>query len=164
MIGPLENPPVVFDYTAWTARYPEFAGVSPAQAQGYFAEAGLYCANSTLNPAFCVGILPTLLNMLTAHIAWLYAPRGPNNQPAAVGQQASSIVGRIDTATEGSVNVHADMGEANAGSPSQAWYMQSAYGASYWFATSQFRTAKYFANPTFVPSVIYSGRRGFGGL
>jgi hypothetical protein len=33
------------------------------------------------------------------------------------------------------------MGDATAGSPSQAWFMQTKYGAEYWAATAQFRTA-----------------------
>jgi Protein of unknown function (DUF4054) len=164
LIGPITTPPVVFDFDVWMARYPEFSGVSQAQALGYFAEAGLYCSNSTDNPAFCVGILPTLLNMLTAHIAYLYAPKGPNGQSAQVGQPASPIVGHINQATEGSVNVSADVGDVNSGSPSQWWYMQSQYGASYWAATARYRTFQYAANPTIVPSAIYTGRRlGYGG-
>jgi Protein of unknown function (DUF4054) len=154
------NSPVVFDqtvaYPAWLARYPEFCNVSYGQALGYFDEACLYCANSTLNPAFCTGNLPTLLNMLTAHIAKLYAAKDC--------QPAPEVVGMVNSATEGSVTVSLDMGDLTAGSPSQPWYMQTKYGASYWYATARFRTAQYFANPTIVPSAVYTGRRfGFGG-
>jgi hypothetical protein len=149
-------PPVVFNYATWIARYPEFSCISQALAQEYFNEANLYCANNTCNPAFSSGTLPTLLNMLTAHIASL-------NAPLASGQPSSSIVGRVDQAAEGSVNVHADMGDADAGSPSQAWYLQTKYGAAYWYATAVYRTARYVANPTIVPDAIFTGRqRGFG--
>lgn len=157
MIAPV--PPVTFDPTAFVARYPEFAPLTMDQLQAYFNEACLYCANNTCNPAFADGTLATLLNMLTAHVAWLNAPRDGNGNPAATGQPAAPIVGRISSANQGSVSVQADMGDTNAGSPSQAWYMQTKYGAAYWAATAQYRTARYSARPTFVPSGIYTGRR-----
>jgi hypothetical protein len=153
-------PPIVFNLQTFLARYPEFSGLSDAQLQAYFEEAQLYCGNNTQNPAFCDGTLGTLLNMLTAHIAWLNAPRDASGTPAQTGQPASPIVGRIANASEGSVSVAADMGDATAGGPSQAWYMQTKYGAAYWYATAGYRTARYAARPTFVPSGIYTGRRG----
>lgn len=156
----ITNPAVTFDYAGWVARYPEFSALTQGQAQGYFDEAGIYCANDTCNPAFPYGILPTLLNMLTAHIAWLNAPRDAQGNVVSVGQPASPLVGRVNSASEGSVSVSTDMGDANAGSPSQAWYMQTRYGAAYWAATAQFRNAQYLANPTCVPTAIFTGRRG----
>lgn len=151
--------PVTFDYALFTARYPEFAALTPELLGAYFDEANLYCQNSTCNPAFPDGTLRTLLFMVTAHIAWLNAPRGADGVPAMNGQPASPIVGRINSASEGSVSVGADMGDANAGSPSQAWWMQTKYGAAYWAATAQYRTARYMAQPTIVPGPAYFGRR-----
>lgn len=153
-------PAVTFDPAAFTARYPEFGALSTPQLQAYFNETNVYCANDTCNPSFGVGVLPTLLNMLTAHIAWLNAPRDANGIPAQTGAPASPLVGRISDATEGSVSVSTDMGDADAGSPSQAWYMQTQYGVAYWYASAPYRTARYLANPTFVPSAIFTGRRG----
>ena len=153
------SPPVVFDYGAWIARYPEFSGVSSDLAQAYFAEAGLYCANSITNPAFSLGILPTLLNMLTAHIAWLNAPRDANGNPASTGTPAAPTVGRISSATEGSVTVQID-NQYEPGTPQ--WFQQTRYGAAYWAATAPFRTGRYVANPTVVgaPVYPYAPRRG----
>lgn len=145
------SPPVTFDPAAFVARYPEFAAVSPTLLGAYFEEAALYCSNSTANPAFPDGTLPTLLNMLTAHIAWLNAPRDADGNPASTGDPASPLVGRINSATEGSVTVQADIGDAAAGSPSQPWYMQTKYGAAYWAATAQYRTAFPVLNPVRVP-------------
>jgi len=147
--------PVTFDYPAFVARYPEFAGLSRPQAQSYFDDACVICQNTAANPADAAGILPQLLTYLTGHIAWLNAPRDANGNPAATGQPASPIVGRINTASEGSVSVGADIGDANAGSPSQAWYMQTRYGAQYWAATAQFRTARYSARPTVVANPLF---------
>lgn len=146
----MATPAVTFDYAVWVARYPEFAAVSELQALGYFQEAGLYCANEACNPAFTV--LPTLLNMLTAHIAWLNAPRDAAGNPASAGQPASSLVGRINSASEGSVSVQTE-NQYDPGTPQ--WYQQTKYGSAYWAATAQFRTARYSARPTVVVGGIF---------
>lgn len=156
----ITNPPVTFDYSAFVAQFPEFSGLSAPQAAGYFATAMLYCSNDWCNPAFC--ILPQLLNLLTAHVAWLFAPRDALGNPASAGQTASQIVGRIDQASEGSVSVHADMGDVNSGGPSQAFFLQTKYGAAYWAASAPFRTFRYAARPTPVLDATYPA--GLGGL
>ena len=148
-------PPIVFDQSGFVARYPEFGALSSAQLLSYFNEAGLYCANDTCNPAFNVGVLPTLLNMVTAHIAWLNAPRDGSGVPAQVGAPASPIVGRIANATEGSVSL-ATQNDYPPGSAQ--WWQQTKYGAAYWQASASFRTMRYAANPTRVFSGIYTGR------
>lgn len=122
----------VFNYAAWAARYPEFAAtVNEATATLYFDEATLYCNNGSgaLVPADAVTYQPrlTLLNMLTAHIAALNAPG------------SSNLVGRVASATQGSVSVTADMG-AQPGTA--AWFNQTKYGAAYWQATAQYRTMR----------------------
>lgn len=155
------TPAVTFNYSVWVARYPEFVNVGQPLAQSYFDDAGLYCANDACNPAFC--ILPTLLNMLTAHIAWLNAPRDAAGNPSSTGTQpAPSLVGRISAATEGSVSVTSEY-DSDAG-PSQAWFLQTKYGAAFWQATAQFRTMRYGARPTIVVDGVFpyfpaAGRR-----
>lgn len=141
---------ITFDYSYWTAGYPEFAGCSPAQGQFWFDQAGLYCANVNCSPAFGTDgtVLKQLLYLLTSHIAWMNAPRDANGNPAATGQPASAIVGRISSASEGSVSVQAEW--KGSGSPSEDWYTQTKYGAAYWAATAQFRTFRYGARPTIV--------------
>ena len=130
---------VAFDYTAWTAAFPEMANVSSPQASMYFSFATLYFDNagwpSSLPQA------PTLLNLLTAHIAFLFSPRDAQGNPSSTGTvPPPALVGRISSATEGSVTVQAEY-ESNAGSPSQEWYAQTRYGAAYWAAISQFVTS-----------------------
>ena len=145
---------VVFDYATFVAMFPEFAGLSQPQAQGYFNRATLLFANCGWT-----GALPqaaTLLDLLTAHIAWLSAPRDANGNPSSSGQPPSELVGRISNASEGSVSVQTDMGEATAGSPSQPWYMQTKYGAEYWAATAQFRTAFPVVRPRVPPGLAGS--------
>lgn len=152
-------PAVTFDYAAWVARYPEFAAVNSGLAAAYFSEAGLYFENSVCNPAYTNGTLSTLLNMLTAHIAWLNAPRDANGNPASTGGSASPLVGRISSAGEGSVNVSAEYDKS--GSPSEAWFTQTKYGAAYWQATAAYRTFQYAARPTVVPGTGFPSY--FGG-
>jgi hypothetical protein len=155
--------PVVFSQPTWVGLYPTFAAVSPAQGQNYFNMATRLCDNSNRNPAISCddGTLDTLLYLLTSHIAFLMSPRDANGNPAATGAPASPIVGRINTASEGSVSVGADMGDATAGSPSQPWYMQTQWGATFWAMTAGVRTARYSAMPTIVPGVPFRGI-GFG--
>ena len=88
----LPDNPIVFDPAAFVARYPEFAGLTTAQLNAYFAETGLYCVNATWNPAYGAGVLGLMLNMLTAHIAWLYAPRAT---PEAVSARLEKACEKI---------------------------------------------------------------------
>lgn len=153
-----QTPVVTFDNNAWVAGYPIFANVGATLGQSYFNRASFICANNCRNPANATpGMLADLLYLLTSHIAWLNSPRDANGNPAATGQAPSPIVGRINSATEGSVSVGADMGDANAGSPSEAWYLQTTWGAEYWAATAGVRTGFYVANPTLVPGPVYPG-------
>ena len=152
---------IPFDYNAFVARYPEFTPVGPTLLGLYFNDANIYCRNDTCNPAFASGVLPNLLNMVTAHIAWLSAPRDAAGNPAASGTPPPSLVGRIASAGEGSVNVSTEYDSS--GSPSEAWFIQTPYGAAFWQASAAFRTARYRANPTYVPSGAYPGFGPYGG-
>lgn len=145
---------VAFNYTQWIARYPEFnqAGilvVSDQQAQAYFNEATIYHRNDGTGPVTQASVQLALLNMLTAHIAARYAATTP---VSGAGQPASPLVGRIGSATEGSVNVSIDL---NVPAGTAQWYAQTKYGLDYWTATAPYRTMRYaprkvdVANPFF---------------
>jgi hypothetical protein len=109
------NGVVVFDYSAWAARYPELASsVSQSLAQQYFNEAQLYCDNTPCSIVRNLCIRAMLLNMVTAHIAALNAPLN--------GEPSSPLVGRINSATEGSVSVGTQL-DMPAGSAQ--WYAQT---------------------------------------
>lgn len=127
---------VSFDYKAWLARYPEFSGVAMNVATGYFEEATLYLSNTDNSVVQDPVRRLLLFNMLVAHIAKLYS--GSNGDPA------SPLVGRISSASEGSVSVSVEMPPASAGA---AWYMQSQYGAAFWLATARYRRGRYVAGP-----------------
>jgi hypothetical protein len=131
---------VSFSYPAWIARYPEFASVQKQVAQEYFNEATLYHRNDGGGPVPNAVIQSMLLNMMTAHIAARYVQSLGSPSPGSP-QDANSLVGRISDATEGSVSVRADY--AGSVTVSQAWYLQTKYGADYLNATRPFRTMRY---------------------
>lgn len=125
-------PVAALDYTAWSARYPALAAfVSNDLAQSYWDEAGLFLDNTEASPVQDVGRRAVLLGLITAHLAQL-------NRPAEAG--GSDVVGRVSAASEGSVSLSADMGPVTA---SQAWWVQTKWGAESWAATVFLRRAIY---------------------
>ncbi|HBV9073333.1 TPA: DUF4054 domain-containing protein [Escherichia coli] len=137
---------VIFDPSAFKLRYPEFSSVDDALLQQYFTQATIYLDNTDSSRVSDLAVRSMLLNMLVAHIACLYS--------GANGQSPSGLVGRIDSASEGSVSVHADM---PGGTANSAWYMQTKYGADYWNATAPFRTFQYISghSPSHYPYGYY---------
>jgi hypothetical protein len=127
----------VFDYTAWAARYPELAGaVSESLAASLFAEAGLYLDNTDASIVADPAIRLMLLGMVVAHLAVM---GGALNGGVPTGQ-----VGRVSSATEGSVSVALDTGLA----PGTAtWWGLTAYGFNFWAATKRYRTMHYRPGP-----------------
>lgn len=144
---------VVFNVDAFWARYPEFASVSPTQLQGCFDEACLLIDNTWCSAVRQIERRAVLLNMLVAHIAAMTI--GVN------GQAPSGLVGRVNSATEGSVSVSAEWGTVG---PAQAWYLQTQYGAMFWQMTSIYRRFRYLpgrstAAPTALAGTFF--RYGF---
>src|SRR5574337_1075984 len=155
-------PVVTFDPVAFKSAYGEFQACTDSQCNGWFQRATLIFDNSTCNAAYGDGNMAALYNLLVAHIGWLNAPRDPSGTPAASGSPPPPIVGRINSASEGSVSLGADMGTADASSPSQPWYMQTRYGAEFWAATVQYRSGGFVPGPihNFQPVYPYwPGRR-----
>jgi hypothetical protein len=136
---------VQFSYPAFVARYPEFASVSLAQAQEFFNEATIYHANDGGGPVSNATIQSALLNMVTAHISALYTQSQGDPSPGSA-KDANSPVGRISNASEGSVSAAFDYGSS--ASDHKMFFCQTKYGASYWAATQQYRTARYLSGVT----------------
>lgn len=115
--------PYAFDYSAWQARFPEFASVTQPLATAYFQEACMFWRNdgSSPNPDSSQGLL---LNLLTAHIAALDAKQGQSGAQ----NDPNSPVGRINSATEGSVTVQTDLGMAANLGITTANLVQTRYG------------------------------------
>lgn len=141
----------VFDYAAWAARYPELAGaVSEQLAASLFVEAGLYLDNTDCSPVQDVSIRLVLLNMIVAHLAVLGG--------ALDGGAPSGVVGRVSSATEGSVSVTSEL---NLESGTAAWFAQTQYGLSFWQAAKRYRGMHYRPGPrpVFDPVVVRPWRQ-----
>lgn len=128
--------PVAYDHALWSANYPELAQwVGMAQAQGYFVMACGLLNNTATSPVRdnCPGgTRAVLLNLLTAHIAKLFAPLG--------GSPSPDQVGRISNGSQGGVSVAFDNGTTT---QSEKWYQQTKYGSLYWAMTAPYRLARY---------------------
>ena len=137
------------------AQFPEFTALSDGLATGYFNRAALQVDNTDASPVPCdpVSFQPrqAILYLLTAHIAKMSAPN-------SMGGNAGAMVGRMDSAAEGSVNVSYQL-EGNIGS--RAWWSQTEYGLEAWNALTPWRSALYVAAPPSAAAIL-PGRRGFG--
>ena len=131
-------PAVVFDPAAFKARYPEFAAVANPTLAACFDEAGLYLSNSDNSPVQNLTRRATLLNMLTAHVAYIGGLLSADGKPRPVG--------RVSQASEGSVSAAFEGVPPTPGSG--AWFQQSQYGAAFWQATSSLRGMRYIPCPT----------------
>ena len=127
---------VVFDPTAFKARYPEFAAVPDATLTACFMEAGLYLSNADNSPVRNLTRRAILLNMLTAHVAFIGGKLSADGMPRPVG--------RTSNASEGSVSA----GFEYLTPGTHAWFTQSQYGAAFWQATTNLRGFRYIAQPT----------------
>ena len=131
-------PAVVFDPATFKARYPEFAAVANPTLAACFDEAGLYLSNTDNSPVQNLTRRATLLNMLTAHVAYIGGLLSADGMPRPVG--------RVSQASEGSVSAAFEGVPPTPGSG--AWFQQSQYGAAFWQATSSLRGMRYIPCPT----------------
>lgn len=133
---------VTFDPVAFVVLYPQFAGISSALLNQAFALAQTILNNTCCSRVQDANLRDTLLQMLTAHITFLMYG---SNDGAGTITPPPGITGHIDSATEGTISVAASFG--GDGGPTQDWYTSTPFGAMYWVATSQFRTALYIPAP-----------------
>lgn len=131
---------VTFDLATFTARYPEFAAVTQQTAQLWFNEATLYQRNDGGGPVCDPTVQLMLLNMLTAHIG---AISGFLN---ATGSPNPTAVGRLSQGSQGSVSASLEW-DTSAKPGTQAWAIQTIYGAAWLQATLPYRTARYVPGP-----------------
>lgn len=143
----------VFDYTKWAAMFPYLAAVPEPVAVGFFSVAELLFANNDCSPLQDADKRLVFLNYIVAHLARLAG------YPAAAGGSAApdGMVGRVSSATEGTVSISTDYGTVR---ESQAWWIQTQEGATFWQLTRFLRTATYIAPP---PRYFGPARRGLVG-
>jgi len=127
---------VTFDPAAFKVQYPAFAAVPNLTLQMFFDTYATLVVNNKPT-GFIVDLTrrSIFLNLLVAHIGQLSGVLTPEGQGSTATQ-----VGRVSSATEGSVSVSLDMGNT---SGAKAYFMQTQYGALYWQLTAPYRTARY---------------------
>jgi len=144
---PITRGVVQFDATEFNALYPEFSGLNPTVQQNSFNDA-TFLLNNSCGSAVCdANQRMSLLYTLTAHC--LLIDRGTNDGAGNV-TPAQGIVGRIDSAAEGTVNVSASYN--NEVTMSEAYFIQTKYGAKFWQQTAPYRTMVYVGPPSFGPN------------
>lgn len=140
----------VFDPIAFRQLYKAFAtDPDDATLEAYFELASIWLRNDGTGRVKSVKLQTQLMYMVTAHLTQLFS--GPD------GNDPSGLVGRISSATEGSVTVATEM-EGNINS---AWFNQTPYGAAFWQATAAFRSF-----PAYLPGPTRFGNGigTFGGI
>lgn len=142
-----------FDYAAWILRFPELANTSPAQGAVFYAEAGIFWNNTGwCGAVFDVPTQTILMNLMTAHLAFLY--NGDIGDPAS----SAAVVGHIDQANQGSVSIAASV--ASNVPLTAAFFLQTKYGLEFWQACAKWRTARY--RPSYRTPLVGSPYGGIG--
>lgn len=143
---------VTFNYQTWITRYPEFASVPEETAALYWEEAGILWNNQGCSAATTESIQRVLMNCMTAHIAALYWKTPAMGGPGA--QDPNTPVGRVQSATEGSVTVSTDLGLTPSASAFKAWLQQTKYGLNFLALITQYLGMRY------VPGAMQPGGLG----
>lgn len=137
----------VFNSAVFLGRYPEFTAAynaNPALFAAMFAEAGLYLNNTDCSVVQDVNLRGVLLNMLTAHIAFIGGVLTADGQPKPVGM--------VTGASQGTVSAQFSYPITQPGSGE--WFAQSAYGIAFWQATTCYRGMHYSPQPTCVEGFV----------
>lgn len=121
------------------AQHPGFNSLNDAVYQKLFTIAGMILNNTGYSLVTDPIERETLLYLLMAHIAEL----DPNIVDVN-GNTGNGIVGRVSSASEGSVSVSTDYAAMSA---SSAWFMQTQNGALYWQMTAKYRQFQYVPPP-----------------
>ncbi len=141
----------VFNPSDFREAYPQFSKLTDEQLNWFFEMAnGDLLDNS---PSSCINLKTRkkLFYLLVAHFAELQNRIDNGN---------SSLVGRVSSATEGSVSIGVDY---NMGTGAlEQWLKQTPYGATFYALTAKYRTALWFAAEKPMP-VNRNGWRFFWG-
>lgn len=118
---------VVFVPSEFKELYPQFSKYTDNQLNNFFYESELLFNNSERSCIKDLNRRKALLFMIVAHLAQLQSNVDAGN----------TSVGRVASATEGSVSVSLDYGSS---SDASRWWLQTPYGAKFWQFTAQYRT------------------------
>lgn len=155
---------VVFVPADFKLIYPEFGAVPDARCTAMFGlAAGSLLDNTDNSPVMAGDVRTNLFYLLVAHLLTLFG----TGVAGANDDAGSSPVGRLSTATEGSVTSSFEY-DVPQGSAIAPWFLQTAYGALYWTAIAPYRSARYIANGAsgigFSQAYGYPGWRIPGGV
>ncbi len=134
---------VEFDVNEFKVLYPSIK-LTDEQLINCFAKAEINLNNTHCSHVESLKERKILLYLLTAHYAVLQSRIESGND----------AVGRVSSATEGSVSASFDYGQV---SQSAAWYLQTPYGAEYWSMTKKYRSFLYVI--TQLPMPVDRNRR-----
>lgn len=123
------NDVVVFNPAEFRELYPKITATD-AQLEDYFAMAETFLDNTPCSIITDLKARKRMLYLLVAHIATL----------TGMAEAGNNIVGRISSATEGSVSVSLDFGTMG---NNERWYLQTPWGAMYWQLTKKYRSIAY---------------------
>lgn len=112
--------PVPFDYQDWAAAYPEFSNVTETQITMRILPLARQVIAGFIG---CVTDPQEQINFL-----WLMVAHLCQLNFGTAASPATGLVGRVASATEGSVSVQLDFQATQ----NQAWYVQTSYGALFW--------------------------------
>lgn len=128
---------VVFDPAEFRDLYPSVKGTD-AQLEMHFKFAVWLLGNNECSLVKDLDMRKHFLYLLVAHMATL-------DQRT---EEGNSVVGRVSSATEGTVSIGLDYGEMN---DNARWYLQTPYGAKYWQMMKQFRSMLYLLGKAPMP-------------
>lgn len=127
-------PSVVFDPISFAQRFTAFAWLNNDVLSDYFTEATMMIANDDASLIQDLAQRKVILNLLVAHLAALNS--GEN------GQVPSGLIGRVSSASEGSISVSTDY---TSNSELAQWFNQTRYGAELWILLARYRQFRYVA-------------------
>lgn len=131
---------VVFDPVQFKIAFPEFQAVPDARLLVLFQVAQGMLDNTDASIVVDLQQRTTMFWYLVAHLLTLY---GTGVSSSAGGGGPSGVVGRLSTATEGTVTASYEFNIP--ASASAAWWNQTQYGATYWMMMAPYRSFRYVA-------------------
>lgn len=138
-----DSPYINFSYLDFINIYPEFSSTVAETAFDYrvYTVADGVFANNVTNPASAAGTksFTAMFALMCAHISQLSF--GSESTPA------NRLVGRVYSASEGSVSLDIEMPAGNKSSDLRTWLYQTQYGATFWNMTSKYRLGFYGNQP-----------------
>lgn len=128
---------VEFNVNKFRSLYPTLNSTDD-QLNWYFVESTMLLNNTSKSCVKSLAEREVLLFLLVAHMAVLQQRIEGDNE----------VVGRISSASQGSVSVSLDNGQTTL---SDKWYQQTPYGSKYWALTAKYRSFLYIATNVAMP-------------